>query len=202
MVDGRLLKSGTLDYPVDNDLEYPWSIRQRAKNVALDIIYLLEHLIISDKPIPKPCPIDTIVIEETNMAKARYSQKFLEFMHAFTLNELLDYKCFNSKYEYARPSVVYVNTSDWRRAIGISLSKEDKKLNAKLSKAKSLAKKNGEKLDKKKLGIKGKVNKKHKAVNYVNETFNLQLKVKDNNEAEAICMAHAYSKGVKVCDGK
>jgi hypothetical protein len=52
------------------------------------------------------------------------------------------------------------------------------------------------------LGIKGKVTKKHLSVRWVNETFGFNMKVKDNDICDAVCLGSAYIKGCKVCDGK
>jgi hypothetical protein len=81
------------------------------------------------------------------------------------------------------------------------LSKEQKKANAKLSKAKRESALAGVKLDKKKLGIKGKTNKKHLAVQRANDEYNLKLKQKDNNEADAICLGLAFFNNCTPCDG-
>lgn len=137
---------------------------------------------------------DKIVIEETNKGRSRYTQKILEFIHC-TLLILL-------RRDNHIQKVVYVNTSDWRKITGVELSKEDKKQNTKLSKAKSAAKKKNEKLDKKSLGIRGKITKKHLAIRVANDLYDLQLKPKDDDIADAICIGTAWCYGVKHCDGK
>lgn len=141
---------------------------------------------------------DVIVIEETNLGKNRYSQKALEFCHCLTLQLLQSETVFT---QIPKVKVVYLSSSAWRAALGLQMSKEDKRNNAKLSKAKKKAADTGGKLDKKSLGIKGKVNKKHLAVRYVNSTYNLNLKIKDNDVADAIALGLAYLKGALVCDG-
>jgi hypothetical protein len=180
----RLLKHGTIinSKKVSEYGTYPWSYYNSAQDMAAKLTDLVsEH------------SADVIVIEETNKSKARYSQKTLEFIHCMFLhqNQDLNPLC----------GVQYINTSDWRKVSGVELSKVDKKNNAKLSKAKSTAKKNGTKLDKKKLGIKGRVNKKHKSVLRANELYNLDLKKKDDDQADAILLGTAYAFGVKTCDG-
>lgn len=134
--------------------------------------------------------VDVIVIEETNGSKNRYTQKLLEFLH---------YR-FIEAFCGATP-IVYLDTSSWRKACGIWLTKEQKKANAKLSKAKRAAAAAGTKLDKKALGIKGKITKKHAAVNYVNAEYGLQLKVKDNDAAEAVCLGVAYCRNATPSTG-
>jgi 6-pyruvoyl-tetrahydropterin synthase len=132
----------------------------------------------------------TIVFEETNTSRSRYTQKVLEYIH-FACISLMRHE-----------NLVYVNTSDWRRSTDVFLSKEDKKNNGKLSKAKSKAKKAGIKLDKKAIGIKGRVTKKHAAVKRTNELYGLNLKIGDNDMADAILLGHAYLSGVPICDGE
>jgi hypothetical protein len=138
---------------------------------------------------------DFFVIEETNIGRSRYSQKMLEFIHCAVLSRLSEDGLLADRFRY-------INTSDWRKLLGVILSAEQKKTNARLSKAKSAAKKAGKKLDKKALGINGKINKKHVAINTVNQLFGLDFKPKDNDMADAICLGVAYFKGVKTCDGK
>lgn len=172
-----------------NEMSYPYSYISRARGIALrvnEVLCRMGHVAIND--------LDAIVIEETNGSKSRYTQKMLEFIHMAVLEELEE--------QSLHGLVVYVNTSDWRKILGVQLTAADKKSNARLSKAKSVAKKAGQKLDKKELGIRGKVNKKHVAIRAVNNTFDLGFKPKDNDVAEAICIGLAYFKGVALCDGK
>lgn len=135
---------------------------------------------------------DMVVIEETNLGKSRYVQKFLEFLHCTTLRELRNVK----------QIPVYISSSNWRSALGLQMSKEDKKNNGKLSKAKRIAAQEGKKLDKAGLGIKGRIGKKHLSVRYVNAHFGLNLKMKDNDVADAICLGTAYLVGANLCDGE
>lgn len=188
--DGKLLDFGLTRIlkKIDEYGEYPWSYR----NMAVFLTSLLIQKIVDTYP-------DVIVIEETNGSKSRYTQKALEFLHC----ELL---CGIDMVKSAYPgiagfnSVKYVNSSEWRKVLGLALSKEQKKANAKLSKAAREA--NGQKIDKAALGIKGKITKKHLSVAYANATYNLTLKIKDNDIADAICLGTAFIKGAAVCDGK
>ena len=132
---------------------------------------------------------DRIVIEQTNLGKARYSQKQLEFIHFAVIKELrsrhLDF--------------VYVDSSEWRRALAQRLSKEDRKNNAKVAKAK---KTEDPLATKKALGVSGKITHKHLSVAWVNANFQLQLKLKDNDVADAVCLcAAAVQPGIRFCDG-
>lgn len=173
-----------------NTLKYPLNYIERAEGVAKRVYDVLIRMSKRDQV----DDLEAIVIEETNGSKSRYTQKMLEFIHMAVIKKLWTYGL--------ESKIVYVNTSDWRKTIGVQLTAEDKKQNAKLSKAKSAAKKAGAKLDKKKLGIRGKITKKHIAIRAVNEAFNLDFKPKDNDMAEAICIGLAYIQGVAHCDGK
>jgi hypothetical protein len=56
--------------------------------------------------------------------------------------------------------------------------------------------------EKKALGLKGRVTKKHVAVIEANRRFGLDFKQKDNDIAEAILLGVAYLSGAPICDGK
>lgn len=161
---------------------YPWSYHEVASNIATSLFQLvLEH---------QP---DAIVVEETNLGKNRYAQKLLEFIHFAFLNAVR-----TSAY---KDRVIYLSSSEWRRALGLVMTKEQKKANATLAKAKKEAEEAGVKLDKKAIGVRGKVTKKHLAVEHANRVFDLKLKVKDNDIADAICLALAHMAGAEQCDG-
>lgn len=159
---------------------YPWNYLEAAHETAAK----LNALVVEFNP-------DVVVIEETNSAKARYTQKTLEFCHALLLQLLQIWPI----------QVVYLNTRDWRKTLQVVLSKEDKKQNAKLSKAKRKAAATGEKLDRKALGIRGRINKKHVAVRWANAEYGLTLKQKDNDIADALALGAAYLRGAPHCDG-
>ncbi len=128
---------------------------------------------------------DEIVIEETNKGKNRYTQKILEFTHKAVLIELSGCSF----------KLSYISTSIWRNKLGQKASKEDIKNNKLVNKA------NREGKSKKSLGLTGKITPKHRAIRHVNETFNLNLKMKDNDKADAICLGEAYLAGAEICDG-
>jgi len=169
-----------LDHPVIAFGEYPWSYDKASEAMAA----MLFDLVLRFSP-------DVIVIEETNLGKSRWSQKVLEFIHKSLLIHLRG----------VTAKVIYLSSSSWRQALGLTMTKEDKKNNAKLSKAKKLATEKGISVDKKTLGVRGKINKKHLALRYVNDKFGLSLKVKDNDAADAICLAAAFLAGATPCDG-
>ena len=169
--------------------KYPWNYQMAAEAMADGIMAVLYSM---GQQLP-----DAIIVEETNLGKSRYSQKTLEFIHLALLQRLAIHKDVN---------VVYLSSSSWRSALGLQLTKEQKKANAKLSKAKREAAAHGQKLDKKALGIKGKVTKKHVAINYINERFGwagtpAALKAKDDDVADAMCLGCAFFSNAIPCDG-
>jgi hypothetical protein len=178
---------------------YPWGYLRCATSIVVQAMRLAE----AEKA-------EVLVIEETNLGKNRYSQKMLEFIHC-QLAAL-----YWSQYEEAEvapglvmttnrlpnlPNVVYLSCSAWRSTLGLQMTKEDRRNNAKLSKAKKTAELYGTKLDKAALGVKGKVTRKHLAIRFVNNLFGLSLLVKDNDQADAICLGVAYLRGAPRCDG-
>jgi hypothetical protein len=187
----KIVDTGTVQLeggPVSGfgDMRYPWDYTSACETIAHDIAVIVNKL--------NP---DRIVIEETNRPgrfTSRYSQKILEFIHAYLLEILFNRYVTDPK----APAVHYVNTSDWRKLIGANLTKADKALNIKVRKLK----KAGNKEALKALGVRGKISKKHVAIRYVNATFGTDFKMKDNDICDAICQGTAYFLGVKVCDGK
>ncbi len=182
-----LLTSGTidLDKPIPSFGPYPKTYRAAARHMAA----LIHVRVAMYKP-------EVVVVEEINNGRDRYVQKLLENIHSAVCDQ------FESFMPHA--SIIYLNSDGaygWRTSIGLVLTKEQKKANAKLAKEKRECAAAGVKLDKAKLGIKGKVNKKHLAVQRANSEFNLKLKQKDNNEADAICLGLAYCNGCSPCDG-
>ena len=113
---------------------------------------------------------DFIYIEQTNSGSFRTSQKMLEFIHYSVLKILFDLGYQNK--------INYVDTSAWRATHKIWMSKDDKKNNRLVSQGKK----------------RGRITKKHLAVQWANIKYNLALKLKDNDIAEAIAIA-AYGYG-------
>lgn len=185
----KIIDTGTIvnDGPVSDFGDFPWSTLRAASAISSRVISLIR----------KMPTLDVIVIEQTNKPGRfgnRYSQKLLEFIHCTLLDSLQPFILASD----LRPQVVYVNTSDWRRIVGANLTKADKALNIKVRKLKRA----GDKEGLKKLGVKGRIGKKHVAVRYVNQTFGLNFKMKDNDVCDAICQGVAHFLGVKHCDGK
>lgn len=154
---------------------YPWNYVKVSNLMAKRII---EELVVKFKP-------DEIVIEETNKGKNRYTQKILEFTHRALLAEL----------EVMKSKVFYLSTSSWRHALGQKASRDDIKNNKLVNKA------NREGKSKKSMGLTGKITAKHRSIKYVNERLNLNLRMKDNDKADAICVGLAYLAGATICDG-
>lgn len=171
------------DQPVSAFGEYPRSMVLSAQSI-------------SDRLWEKYCQfnsIEAVVIEEINKPGRfgnRYSQKLLDSIHCLFVKAFVDAD--------DKQKLVYINTSDWRRVVGANLTKADKALNIKVRKLKRA----GDKEGLKKLGVRGKVSKKHAAIRFVNQTYNLGLKAKDDDIADAICQGVAYFLGVPHCDGK
>ncbi len=112
-----------------------------------------------------------IIIEQTNSGKYfGLIQKILEWIHyrvLITSLRLLDGK-----------PPIYLASSEWRKIMDLRLTKEQKKHNKDI--------KSG--IEKKKVTVK------HLAVQKANELFNLNLKMKDNDKADAILLGTAYLK--------
>jgi len=166
--------------------EHPWGYYE----AALDLARLLMLRISSFRP-----NLDVVVVEETNGARNRFTQKFLEYCHFAFLHAFMD------EYEGESLKLVYLNTSEWRKVTDTRLSKEEKNQNAKLSRHKRKAKSNGAKLDKKALGIAGKITIKHVAIRRVKELYGIDLLCKQDDDADAILLVHAYINGAKPCTG-
>lgn len=170
-----------LGQPILSFCEYPWCYMEAARAQAEKVYAVVQAI--------QP---DQIVIEETNAGRNRYTQKFLEFLHCRIL-QLLEGR-----------NVVYISSGVWRHKLELKLSAMDKRKNARIREAKKIAKQKGEKVDQdllKQLGQKGRKGKKHLAVEYANATYGLQLKMKDNDIADAICLGTALLKGAEICDG-
>ena len=148
------------DFNVNKDPQlspkYPYNVVDGAARVC----GIVRELIL------KLTPLDIIVVENTNKGKNRHTQRILEFIH----RDLLEL------FRYLSIPMVYMDTSEWRKIVGLWMSKEDKKNNRDVSAGKK----------------RGRINKKHLAVRMVNEKYGKKLKLKDNDEADAILMGEAF----------
>lgn len=177
-IDGKLDEFGTLEAQKTFDQydDYPFNYVNFSRDFTR---YLIECLVVRLKP-------DVIVLEQTVLGRARFSQKKLEFLHCMLLDQLKDLK----------PQVVYVDVSAWRKQLELKATKEDLKNNRKVCEAKRKG------LKKKDLGLTGKVTPKHRSVAFANRVYGLDLKMKDNNASDSICLVTAFLQGVKHCEGK
>jgi hypothetical protein len=182
IADVKLEDYGVLQLPKKvkeyADGEYPWAIYSAAQEMAR----LCYSKVVGNS-------VDKVVVECVNSAKARFSQQYLDILHGFLW--------FNLQNDFDKSKLFYVDSSEWRRVTGSQMTKEAKKANAKLSAAKRKSAERGQKLDKKKLGIRGKLNKKHMAIARANELFLLELIAKDDDVADAIMEGLSYFLGAR-----
>lgn len=219
--NGKLTCYGQIknDFKLNEDHPtYPGNYLEMAIAMSKDVL----NKAITSRP-------DLIVIEETNKGKNRYSQKQLEFIHCKVTGILL-----SNGFD-----VHYIDTSEWRSLLGISLDKEQRQDNKEILNARKAefhrifvevfdsyqvnrqtelagakGKREQNKINKRYEGlartktkermrsfrfkeegkVKGKVGTKQLSVNFVNETFSLKLKLKDNDIADAICLGAAFIK--------
>lgn len=172
LTDGVLTHYELVSIPFDDNLSQidDLNLLERAKDMAR----ALDKLVFQHGP-------DSIYIEQTNLGNNRRDQKLLEFIHCMTLEQLP---------QAERNKVVYVSSSQWRAGLTLKLSKEDRKHNkeVKANKEEGIRATAG----------KGKKTAKHLAVRWANEQYDLKLKVKDNDIADAICLAtYGYLDGQK-----
>jgi Holliday junction resolvasome RuvABC endonuclease subunit len=110
---------------------------------------------------------DHIVVENTVKGQNRHTQRILEFCHYAVLTEI----------RKRETPLTYMDPSEWRSIVQLRLTSEDKKNNKEVSKGKK----------------RGRIGKKHLSVRFVKELFGIDLKLKNNDEADAILLAHAFS---------
>jgi hypothetical protein len=165
-----LLTHGTIEIPAD-DNTWPFGIHAWAKKVANKINELVTN---------NPQGFEKVIIERANSSRFRSSQNFIDWFHFALLEKSIE--------NLWNETIVYMDTAEWRKLCEIKLSKIEKKHNQMISKEKKkgnkVVKVNGKRV--------GRLTKKHLAVNKVNELFNLKLKLKQNDEAEAILINLAY----------
>ena len=109
-----------------------------------------------------------VVIEQTVKGRNRHTQRWLEWAH-FTIM---------TKFREENIDFTYLDPGQWRKTLEIKLSDADKKKHKDIKK-----------------GIikRGKITKKHLSVRSANSLYNLKLKLKDNDIADAICLATALN---------
>lgn len=186
--------------------EYPEEYPINFLLVTQEVTKQMLDLVANHKP-------DLIVIEETNKTGrfgSRHSQKLLEFLHYSFLSQLPT--------EFLL-KVKYVNTSEWRKTLKLSVAESKKKAKPFIKELDQISKQIVTEKDKaKKLQLKtslqekksalkskclyGKIDKKSISVGHVNATFNLNLKKTNNDICDAICLVDAYLKGAKTLNNK
>jgi len=167
IAQGRLVSSGELHVPSpktdkknpQNDPGYPETFNACALHAASLIEGLLEKL----------PPLTNVVIENTvSGSKSRHDQRILEWIHLRVFEVV--------KQKVGLDRVKYMDPSEWRSAIAMRMTKEDKKKNQDVKAGKA----------------KGKITSKHLSVRYANENFGLKLLQKENNQADAICLGMGF----------
>lgn len=152
------------------DKQYPLDMYEWANLCASKIIEKIEEI-----------GADIIVIEETSKgSKNHSSQKILEWIHYLVAEHLIQSDIWP----------IYYQTGEWRGAVGAKMTKEEAKQNALVRKIK---KETGSVVAKNELGKRIGINsKKHVNIRIANELYNLTLKLKDNDKADAILLANCY----------
>jgi hypothetical protein len=113
-----------------------------------------------------------IVTENTVKGRNRHTQRILEWIHL----EVLRLLCSRPYFSDITHRFSYMDPSEWRKIVDMRLSNEQKKNNRDVSAGKK----------------RGRIGKKHLSVAMANEKFNLKLKLKDNDQADAILLGLAF----------
>ncbi len=163
--DEKLLQYGLISYKIPSQ-NYPWGILHAAQENAA---------IIFKKVLLFP-EAQKIIIERTNNGRARNSQHFLEYTHAFLLQKLEEANMADK--------IVYTDTGKWRKAVDLKLSKEDKVHN----KNRRAKKKTDPSMPR------GIITKKHLSVRMANKIFGLSLIQKDDDISDALLLGLSYFK--------
>jgi hypothetical protein len=174
--DLRLLNYGLIQPPpVDPEDSFPASYYRP----VIELVSGIKDLCLLYGP-------ESVVVEQSNLGKQRGAQKRIEWCHFRLIEVLGDLDL----------QLHFVDSSKWRQALDLRLNKDQKKSNAKLSKAKKSAAERGAVLDKKELGIRGRVDWKHLSWERANQRWDLKLKKKDHDISDAINIGEAFWLGV------
>lgn len=189
----EILDSGSIVNPdgLKDMGPYPWNYLAGARLMTTKLIQLIIDKSVESGECIGELPV--LVIEETNMGRNRYSQKILEFLHCLLLESLHTKTSMHHE-------VLYVNTSDWRKTLGIHMTKADKAQNVKVKRLKRIGTDEA-KATLKEAGLRGKMTKKHLAIRWANSTYHLALRPKDDDIADALALGTSYFMGVGFCDG-
>ncbi len=110
---------------------------------------------------------ERVVIENVVHGRNRHTNRVLDWCHYVFIEEVK-----------GDIPMTYMDPSHWRSVLELRLNKDQKKNNRDVSAGKK----------------RGRINRKHLAINYVNERFGLKLKMKENDVADAIGLGAAYVK--------
>jgi len=165
----NLIESGTIKQQEKPKLDYPDDYLMWGNNCANDIINIIK----------KHNP-DHLVIEETSKgSKNNFSQKILEFIHYLVGKYIVENKI---------PRTYYF-TEQWRRICGCVMNDAEKAQ----GKSVRTQRKDGIKVAKNLEGKRiGKITRKHVNVRRANEIFNLNLILKNEDQADSLLLAYAY----------
>lgn len=181
--------------------EYPENFILISEEIAEQVASKVEELL------PE---ISNVVIECVNKPGrfgSRFSQQVLDFIHFCVIKKLLKMPV----------KIHYVNTSDWRKTLKLSVAETKKAAKPILKEFNTLKKAfeaEPDRTKKKELGVKlkdfkellkkrcihGSIDKKSISVAYCNATWSLDLKKGDNDIADAMCQARAWQLGCPVID--
>ena len=206
--DGQPVEFGLIQKELDwNTAPYPQNFVLIAEEMGRKLDELVHRFY---------SPYLTIVVEETNKAGrfgSRHAQKILEFIHLAFLMRL------SADMGVAVSRVGYINSSDWRKTLKLSVGETKKLAKPHLKKFKLLKKAfEGEKDRVKKKALKeelrllkedlklkcihGKIDRKSISVAYANARWNMHLKKGDNDIADALCLGQAYLSGAPTLTNK
>ena len=113
----------------------------------------------------KPYGITELVIENTQLGHNRHAQRMLEFLHFAVLKKV-----------QGKMPVHYYDPTRWRSILQIKMTKEQRAHNKDVKAKKA----------------KGKITFKHLSVEWANKNYGLQFLIKDNDQADAVCMGTAH----------
>ena len=141
---------------------YPFNIVDAANEVS----YFVIALVMEFEP-------DIIVIENTVRGRNRHTQRALEFIHKAVLDNL----------QFVKHKVKYTDVSKWRSLLKMYLTPEDKKHNKT---------KDSRTILNSLITARGKITKKHLAIRKVFELFGIELKMNQNDIADALLLGFAW----------
>jgi hypothetical protein len=203
--DGDLKRYGTLwaDKTRDEFGPYPYNYLGWAEHT---VIRLFNEVI--DREMLHQPGKPLLIVEETTGSNQNYTQKILEFIHYRLLQE-----CRLREYR-----VVYIRDGVWKNMVGARQNKEEKRLQARISRQKKKKKEaflkenpNAEKipsfrakldLDKSgKAKVVAKLDQADYSIRAFFEHFGTQLSKEHEDAAEAALLVQAYFLGAPHCDG-